>query len=340
MTSLLKGAWRGLGAGAAGTTALNLTTHADMAARGRPGSRVPEQVVSELARRAGTAVPGRGAERDGRRQALGAVAGTATGLVVGGCAGALRAAGVRLPTAVGGPLLGAAAMLATDLPVAALGISDPRRWSRGDWLADAVPHLVYGLTTHAGLVALSRADEDAERRRREATPAPAVSPDGAPGVRRRPTVRHLARAAALGLATGCRSTAGPVAVALSARRGDHGLSGRCAGSAGRTLLPLLAAGELGLDKHPSAPDRTGASGLVPRLALGAVSSGAVARRDGAGAGVPALVGGAAAAVAATAGMRARAALQRRVGSDLPGALLEDAVAAGLARLGTRRDRTP
>ncbi|MCP9968874.1 hypothetical protein LUX57_29935 [Actinomadura madurae] len=40
---------RGLAAGAAGTTALNLVTYLDMAVRGRPASSTPEQSVERLA---------------------------------------------------------------------------------------------------------------------------------------------------------------------------------------------------------------------------------------------------------------------------------------------------
>jgi hypothetical protein len=30
--------------------------------------------------------------------------------------------------------------------MAAMGVSDPRKWSVSDWLSDLVPHLAYGLT--------------------------------------------------------------------------------------------------------------------------------------------------------------------------------------------------
>jgi hypothetical protein len=35
-----------------------------------------------------------------------------------------------------------------------MGITDPRHWSTADWLADAVPHLAYGVVTHATLAGL------------------------------------------------------------------------------------------------------------------------------------------------------------------------------------------
>jgi hypothetical protein len=47
-------------------------------------------------------------------------------------------------------------MAATDGSMAALKISDPRTWSRTDWLSDLVPHLVYGTVTYATLQALDK----------------------------------------------------------------------------------------------------------------------------------------------------------------------------------------
>ena len=121
--------WRGLlhgaAAGAAGSTALNAVTYLDMVVRGRPASDAPEEVVRRLAGTAGIDLGGSRRERQNRSAGLGPLAGIATGVGVGALAGVLRSAGVRLPTAVGGPLLGAAAMLASDVPLAALGVSDP-----------------------------------------------------------------------------------------------------------------------------------------------------------------------------------------------------------------------
>jgi hypothetical protein len=52
--------------------------------------------------------------------------------------------------------VGAAAMAAADTSMATLGVSDPRTWSAGVWLSDAVPHLAYGATTSATLHAMER----------------------------------------------------------------------------------------------------------------------------------------------------------------------------------------
>ncbi|MBE1536409.1 hypothetical protein [Actinomadura algeriensis] len=320
MTTVTRGFLRGVAAGAAGTTALNATTQADMAVRARPASRVPDAVMSELADRTGTTVAGGDGERGDRLEGAGALGGTLTGLAVGGLAGALRATGVRLPAAIGGPLLGAAAMAAADLPAARLAITDPRHWTPADWASDAIPHLAYGVAAHATLAATFRADEHDRR-------------PGAPEPARRPS---LARAAALGAATGCRSTAGLTAVALRARRTDTGPARLLARPGVRALHVLMAAGESGWDKHPSVPDRDAAQGMIPRVLLAAAAAAATARRDRTEYGPPALVAAASAAGTAAAAIRLRGAAARRFGSDLPGALTEDAAAALLAWLGTRR----
>lgn len=142
---------RGALAGAAGTTALNAVTYADMAVRARPSSSVPEQAVSTLADRAGVRIPGDEEQRERRLAGLGPLTGIAVGMGVGMAVGALAAAGARPPWWVQAPLVGALAMAAADLPLAATGLTDPRTWTRADWLADAVPHLAYGLATTATL---------------------------------------------------------------------------------------------------------------------------------------------------------------------------------------------
>lgn len=322
MSTIWSGLARGAAAGATGTTALNAVTSLDVAVRGRAPSDTPQQVVARLADAVGVEVPGRRRERARRLAGLGPLAGTLTGVGIGGIAGVLRRAGLRLPTAVGGPLLGLAAMAAADGPLAVLRISDPRRWSTADLVADAVPHLVYGVTTHATLVALSPADEP-----RVPAPAPAV----------------LLRAAALGAASGSRSTAGLTAVALTSsghdrRPGGGAVAARLGGRTGTVATALMSAGELVADKLPGTPSRLAPAGLAPRVVLGACTAATVARRDGHDPVLPALVGLAGAAAASVAGVRLRAAASRRFGSDRPGAFAEDAVAALLGWLGARRPR--
>jgi uncharacterized membrane protein len=318
VSSSWTGLARGAVAGAAGTTALNAATYLDVVVRGRAPSEAPQQMVAALADAAGLEVPGNPRERARRLSALGPLTGTATGVAIGSAAGVLRAAGLRLPTAIGGPLLGLAAMAAADGPLAALRITDPRTWSATDWVADVVPHLVYGITTHATLIAVSRVAEGRE-------PVPA----GSPGT--------LLRAAALGAATGARSTAGVTAIALTSGRDDQGaVASRLGGRVGTVVSGLAAAGELVADKLPATPSRLAPQGLLPRAVLGATSAAAMARRDQYDTTLPALVGLASAGAAALLGVRLRAAAARRFGSDKPGAFAEDALATLLGWLGSRR----
>jgi hypothetical protein len=150
------GIFHGAVAGAAGTTALNAVTYVDMAVRGRPASDAPERSVEAVAERSGHPVPGDGDTRKNRLTGSGALAGIATGVGVGAAVGLLRAAGVRVPGLWGAAAVGATAMAATDLSMAALKVSDPRTWSATDWMSDAIPHLAFGAVTCATLKAMDR----------------------------------------------------------------------------------------------------------------------------------------------------------------------------------------
>jgi hypothetical protein len=143
-------------AGAAGTTALNAATYVDMTIRGRPASSIPECSVEAITSRIGLRVPGEAEIRDNRLTGLGALSGIATGVVVGALFGALRASGFRPRRSAGAVLVGLTAMAATDASMVRLGVSDPRTWSVGDWLADLVPHLAYGAVVTVGLDYLDR----------------------------------------------------------------------------------------------------------------------------------------------------------------------------------------
>lgn len=146
---------RGALAGAAGTTALNAATYLDMTLRARPASDSPQQLVEETAERAGVPIPGDQDVRDNRLQGLGPLSGIAVGVTVGALAGLVHQALTRrervLPAAVAVPLLGATAMVLSDVPLKLLGISDPTSWAGKDWASDAIPHLLYGAVTHSVL---------------------------------------------------------------------------------------------------------------------------------------------------------------------------------------------
>jgi len=167
------------------------------------------------------------------------------------------------------------------------------------------------------------------------TPPPA----GAPSAGNRPTRDLLVRSLALGAATGARSATGIAAVALTSTAKDPDpLVARLGGRGGSGVTAVAALGELVADKLPVVPSRLGPPGLAPRVALGAASTAALARRAREPAPLPALVGAAGAVGGAVAGSRWRALAHRRFGSDRPGALIEDAVAALLAWYATRRSR--
>jgi hypothetical protein len=301
---------RGVLAGAAGTAALNAVTHLDSALRGRPASTVPARTVDAVAGALGRPVPGSGSELESRRTALGALAGTASGLAVAVLASAARSAGVRLPGAVGVLATGAASMAAADVPVAALGVEDPRRWSAADWAADAVPHLAYGAAVHA---VLAGAPTDAERARPH-------RPAGA-GL--------IARAALLGVASGGRSALGLGAPALTAPGTAR---------AGRLAAGAALAGELVVDKLPQTPARTGRGALAARLASAAGGAGQLAGREGADPALPVLAGVAGSAAGSFGGLAWRRWASSRV-PDWQAALAEDVVAVALGLLACLPGRT-
>ena len=144
----------GAAAGSAGTTALNAVTYVDMAARGRPASETPQQSVERLSDEAGVDVPGAGEQRENRVQGLAPLLGIVTGVGVGVVLGLARRLGWRPPYVVDALAATAVAMVGANVPMAQLGISDPRSWSASDWAADLVPHVAYGAVTAATLQAM------------------------------------------------------------------------------------------------------------------------------------------------------------------------------------------
>jgi len=292
---------RGLLAGAAGTAALHAATYLDMAVRGRPASSVPQQLVDAVADAAGTSVPGRGAERDARRRGLGELGGFANGIGLGVVFSLVRSAGVRLPFPVGAVVKGAAAMAATDVPIAVLGVSDPRAWSREDWIADALPHLAYGAVAQAVVQSIP-------------TPKERTLP------RQQASGGLIGRSLLLGLATGGRSSLGVAGPTLTAV--DTGVVKKLA-----SLASL--GGELYVDKQPATPERTSAGALPARLGSGAFGGGLLARRQGANAALPVLAGAAGSAAGSFGGLAWRRWAGARM-PDLQAALIEDAASLALA----------
>ncbi|MGY1718783.1 hypothetical protein ACI8AG_07030 [Blastococcus sp. SYSU DS0552] len=308
---------RGLAAGALGTVVLDAVNYLDMAARGRPASTVPERLVDAVAARAGREIPGRGAARDARRTALGALAGTVNGLGVGVLASTARSLGVRFSAPVGAALAGAASAAVTDGAVAALGVGDPRTWSGADWMADAVPHLAYGSAVQAVL---------------EAVPTP--SERTAPRAPARPGL--VLRAAVLGLAAGSRSSLGFAAPVLTAPA-TRGAVGRMS-SAKKAFAAAGVLVEVVADKQPGIPPRTEPAALVPRLFAGAEGAWRLAARELANGALPVVAGAAGTLAGSFGGLAWRRWAAERM-PDTQAALVEDGVALALATLACLPGRT-
>ena len=162
---MLRDALIGLAAGAIGTVALNVSTYADMAIRGRSSSGAPSKMVHILAEKAHLSLSsqGVGAQDEtakNRESGLGALLGYVNGLGVGALYGLLRSQvdeDVSLPLM--GVLVGASAMAASDVPLVSLKVSNPKTWGVSGWASDAIPHLIYGLVT-AGVYQLLANNEE------------------------------------------------------------------------------------------------------------------------------------------------------------------------------------
>jgi hypothetical protein len=141
----------GAAAGAAGTTALNMLTYIDMAARGRPSSSTPEKTVEKLSEVTHVPIPGDEDTRENRISGLGPLTGQLAGVGIGAALGLCRAAGWRPSLGVGTAVATVGAMAGTSGPMTVLGITDPRTWSAKSWVVDMVPHVAYGAVTAAVL---------------------------------------------------------------------------------------------------------------------------------------------------------------------------------------------
>ncbi|WP_196240559.1 hypothetical protein [Nocardioides anomalus] len=292
MTSTLT---RGLAAGAVGTALLDAATYADLLLTGRPASDAPGRTVLGLAQARGLDLP----DDDSRLAAYGQLGGLAAGLAVGVAASVARRAGVRLPAPLSIGATAAAAMAATDLPMARAGVSDPRTWSAQDWVRDALPHLAFGAGVHYTVSRVPVATAEREK-----------------GL--------LWRSTALGVAAGARASLGAVAFSRAAGWGTKATA-------------ALSLGELLADKLPQAPSRLQPGSQAGRLASGAVGAAALARRSGSSPWLPAAFGALGAGVGTIAGAAWREAAQQR-GWTWQAALAEDGVALGLVAVAVRQRR--
>ncbi|GGC80640.1 hypothetical protein GCM10011512_04240 [Tersicoccus solisilvae] len=315
---------RGIIAGAAGTAALNAVTYADMVLRGRPASDAPGRTVEAALSRFDVQIPGRGPERDNRRSALGAVGGIAVGVGIGVLAGAARSAGLRFSGPTGAALTGAAAMAASDVPMAALKVSDPRTWSPADWATDAAGHLAYGIATRATLTATEPGlATDATLRRVERRARRRAA---------RPSFSLTTRSAVLGVAAGIRSSLGVAGPTFASGPGRVSAGRR----AGQVAAALAVAGEMVADKLPGTPSRLQPGALAGRLISGATGAVTLARRERATLDLPVVAGIAGALAGSWGGAAWRGWAQRELGWTWQAALLEDGLGLGLAALGSRR----
>lgn len=144
-------------AGAVGVTALNAVTYLDVSVRGRASSDAPAKLAERLVDRLSIPLAGDTTRRQHQLAGIGALLGIATGVAVGAASGVGRSQLNRIPFVLASIATGATAMLCSDAPLAAAGVSDPRTWSIPDWISDVVPHLVFGAAVEATLRSLIRA---------------------------------------------------------------------------------------------------------------------------------------------------------------------------------------
>jgi len=151
----------------------------------------------------------------------------------------------------------------------------------------------------------------------------------------------MLRAGLAGAASGSRSQLAIAALSLTAptatrSRGPAGrIDALLRSRIARGIVVTAAAAELIGDKLPQAPSRLSPPALGTRLVLGGLAGALIAARGGTDQRASAITAAVAAAVSSVVGSRARAALTRRLGSDLPGAFAEDAVALSLAAISAR-----
>jgi uncharacterized membrane protein len=136
----------------------------------------------------------------------------------------------------------------------------------------------------------------------------------------------------LGAASGLR---GQLGVATLVARSDPSLPPILRQPWTRRLLAAAAAGELVVDKLPATPSRLAPRGFIGRLALGALAAGLFAQTRQAPWPPAAAIGATSAAVAAKLGHDVRARLAHHA-PDPAVAVLEDALALGLAAVGASR----
>jgi uncharacterized membrane protein len=141
----------------------------------------------------------------------------------------------------------------------------------------------------------------------------------------------------LGLVVGLRSMTGPAVLAWGLRLGRFSVAGSWLAFMGfrytAMVITVLAIAELIGDKLPNTPSRKAPVGFGGRIVCGALVGATVGATSGASA-MTMIVGGVLGVVGAVIGTLAGSAVRGKMaaafGRDLPAALIEDAVAIGLA----------
>jgi uncharacterized membrane protein len=137
----------------------------------------------------------------------------------------------------------------------------------------------------------------------------------------------------IGVVAGLRSMMAPAAIAWAALSTRLHLDGSWLGFLGYRFTPwilsLLAAGELVTDQLPSTPSRKVPVQFGGRLLTGGISGAAIGIDTGSWI-VGLLLGLVGAVIGTLGGAAARSRLAAAFGSDRPAALIEDAVALGVA----------
>ncbi|WP_251008966.1 hypothetical protein [Curtobacterium sp. ISL-83] len=112
--------------------------------------------MKRLAAATGISIPGDEEHRENRVAGLGPLLGISTGILVGAALGTARALGWTPRTSVGVLATAGAALMTSNLPMTALKVTDPRRWSVTDWISDLVPHLAYGTVAYLLVASATR----------------------------------------------------------------------------------------------------------------------------------------------------------------------------------------
>ncbi|HYS64768.1 MAG TPA: DUF4126 domain-containing protein [Paraburkholderia sp.] len=149
------------------------------------------------------------------------------------------------------------------------------------------------------------------------------------------TVTVYVLALLIGVVAGLRAMSAPAAISWAAHPGWLPLQDTPLSFLGFTATPyiftVLAIVELVTDQLPKTPSRTVPMQFGTRIVLGGLSGAAIGAAHGGLVG--GLIAGVVGAVIGTlGGARARGALARALGRDLPAALIEDAVAIVAAAL--------